>query len=172
MTLRAPSLAFLFAFALLLPVASQAAGDDRFGFEGQLLSYDEARSVFKIKVTKPKVSGGFGTGGVAGKESKDLEKGQEVEFEVVPEGSVLRRTVIKASSGGGLDTTGTKEGFKKAVAMIPKDQDVVFSFEKNKTATVAPYIMKMVQIRLTPEEINERLRAAGIDPEELEDGGE
>ena len=75
------------------------------------------------------------------------------------------------SSGGGLDTTGTKEGFKKAVAMIPTDQDVIFSFEKNKDASVSPYIIKMVQIRLTPEEVAERLRAAGIDPDELEEGG-
>jgi hypothetical protein len=173
MTLRAPSFALLFAFALLLPAAGQAAGDaDRFGFEGQLIQYDEARNVFKIKVTKPKVSGGFGTGGVAGKAPKGFEKGQQLEFEVVPEGSVLKRTVIKASSGGGLDTTGTKEGFKKAVALIPKDQDVIFSFEENKTKTVAPYIMKMVQIRLTPEEINERLRAAGIDPSEVEEDAE
>jgi hypothetical protein len=172
MTLRAPSLAFLFAFALLLPALSQAAGkEERYGFEGQLIAYDEARSVFKIKVTRPKVSGGFGTGGVAGKENKNLKKGEELEFEVVPEGSVLRRTVIKASSGGGLDTTGTKEGFKKAVSAIPKDQDVIFSFEENKTKTVAPYIMKMVQIRLTPEEVAERLRAAGIDPSEIEEEG-
>ena len=171
MTLRAPSFAFLFALTLLLPAVGYAAGEERYGFEGQFLGYDEARNVFKIKVTKPKVSGGFGTGGVAGKPAKDLEKGQEVEFEVVPEGSVLRRTVIKASSGGGLDTTGTKDGFKKAVASIPTDQYVVFSFEKNKNTTVAPYLMKMVQIRLTPEEVNERLRAAGIDPEEIEEEG-
>jgi hypothetical protein len=170
-SLRAPSFAFLFAFALLLPGVSHAAGDDRFGFEGIFQGYDEAKGVFKIKVTKPKVSGGFGTGGVAGKPAKDLEKGQELEFQVVPEGSVLKRTVIKASSGGGLDTTGTKAGFKKAVALIPTDQDVIFSFEKNKDASVSPYLIKMIQIRLTPEEVNERLRAAGIDPAEVEEEG-
>jgi hypothetical protein len=172
MSLRAPSLALLFAFAIALPAASHAAGNaDRFGFEGLFLGYDEAKGVFKIKVTKPKVSGGFGTGGVAGKPAKDLEKGQEVDFQVVPEGSVLKRTVIKASSGGGLDTTGTKEGFKKAVSLIPTDQDVIFSFEKNKDTSVSPYLIKMIQIRLTPEEVNERLRAAGIDPSEVENEG-
>jgi hypothetical protein len=171
MSLRAPRFAFLFAFALVLPAVAHAAGEDRYGFEGQLVAYDEAKGVFKIKVTKPKVSGGFGTGGVAGKPAKDLEKGQQVDFQVVPEGSVLRRTVIKASSGGGLDTTGTKEGFKKAVALIPTDQDVIFSFEKNKDTSVAPYLIKMVQIRLTPEEVNERLHAAGIDPAEVEEEG-
>ena len=31
--------------------------------------------------------------------------------------------------GGGLDTTGTKEGFKKALALVPDDKNSIFSFE-------------------------------------------
>lgn len=169
--LRAALHLSLTAFVLLAaPLAAQAAGkSDRFGIEGRLLEYDEARSVFKVKVTKPKVSGGFGTGGIAGKPPKGIDKGDEIEFAVVPEGSVLRRTVVKGSQGGGLDTSGTLDGFKRAVAAIPRDQDVVLSFEENAAPGGPKYLLKMVQIRLTPEEIAERLREMGIDPEELED---
>jgi hypothetical protein len=168
--LRALTLAFACAAAALgaaLPAA--AAETKRFGIEGMLLEYDEARSVFKIKVTRTKVSGGFGTGGIAGKPPSGIEKGQQLEFAVVPEGSVLRRTVIKGEKGGGLDTTGTKEGFKRAVAVIPRDREVVLSFEENAPPKegAPPYVLKMVQIRLSPEEIAERLREAGIDPDEL-----
>jgi hypothetical protein len=170
MVLRTSALASLLACALLAAPAALAAGGARFGIEGQLLEYDEARSVFKVKVTKPKVSGGFGTGGIAGKPPKGINKGDELEFAVVPEGSVLRRTVIKGSQGGGLDTSGTPEGFKRAVAAIPRDQDVVLSFEENPKPGAAPkYLLKMVQIRLTPEEIAERLREMGIDPAEIEE---
>jgi hypothetical protein len=165
--LRALVLALVAAAAPLgAAVPAGAAESKRFGIEGMLLEYDEARSVFKIKVTRTKVSGGFGTGGIAGKPPSGIEKGQQLEFAVVPEGSVLRRTVIKGEKGGGLDTTGTKEGFKRAVAVIPRDREVVLSFEENKAGT-PPYVLKMVQIRLSPEEIAERLREAGIDPDEL-----
>jgi len=172
MLLRAPVVASLIGFAALLaaPTALAAGKSTRFGIEGQLLEYDEARRVFKVKVTKPKVSGGFGTGGIAGKPPKGISKGDELEFAVVPEGSVLRRTVIKGSQGGGLDTSGTPEGFKRAVSAIPRDQDVVLSFEENPTPGGTPrYLLKMVQIRLTPEEIAERLREMGIDPAEVEE---
>ena len=173
MLLRVPLLAFVLAFAPLAATSAEAAGSARFGIEGQLLEYDEGRAVFKVKVTKPKVSGGFGTGGIAGKPPKGISKGDELEFAVVPEGSVLRRTVIKGSQGGGLDTSGTPEGFKRAVAAIPRDQDVVLSYEENPNPGAGPkYLLKMVQIRLTPEEIADRLREMGIDPDEVEEAAE
>jgi hypothetical protein len=166
--LRALVLAVACAAAAVGAAAPSAAESKRFGIEGMLLEYDEARSVFKIKVTRTKVSGGFGTGGIAGKPPSGIEKGQQLEFAVVPEGSVLKRTVIKGEKGGGLDTTGTAEGFKRAVAVIPRDREVVLSFEENAPkAGAPPYVLKMVQIRLSPEEIAERLREAGIDPDEL-----
>ena len=167
---RLPALALSLACAAFGSATPAAAESKRFGIEGMLLEYDEARSVFKIKVTRIKVSGGFGTGGIAGKPPSGIEKGDQLEFVVVPEGSVLKRTVIKGEKGGGLDTSGTKEGFKRAVAVIPRDREVVLSFEENAAAAGAPpYVLKMVQIRLSPEEIADRLREAGIDPEELED---
>jgi hypothetical protein len=159
----------LWVAAGLVAAAAPAADAKRFGAEGKLVAYDEARSVFTVKITSPKVSGGFGTGGIAGKPAEDLAAGDEVEFEVVPEGSVLRRTVIKASKGGGLDNSGTLDGFKKAVAAIPTDRPVVLSFEEKKTGGNPRYLLRMVQIRMSPEEIEKRLREIGLSPEEVQD---
>jgi hypothetical protein len=109
------------------------------------------------------VSGGFGTGGTAGgTPPDDIKAGLELDMLVVPEGSVLKRTVIKAQTGGGLDTTGTKAGFAKAVKAIPDDRSVVISFEKNGSGTPA-YVVRMVQIRLTEEEIRQRIEAATVE---------
>lgn len=148
--------------ALALPAGALAASAKRFGAEALLLDYDAERSVFKVKVTSPKVSGGYGSGGIAGKPAPGIESGDELELAVVPEGSVLRRTVIKASKGGGLDNSGTREGFARAVAAIPRDRPVVLSFEKN-GAGEPEYVLRMVQIRMTPEEVAQRLRELGLD---------
>jgi hypothetical protein len=164
-------LATLLSLLVAAPHPVRAAAEaKRYGIEGVLVDYDEANSVFKIKVTSPKVTGGFGTGGIAGDPPSGIKAGDEIVFQVVPEGSVLKRTVIKASKGGGLDNTGTKEGFKKAVALIPKDRPVVLSFEEQ--GKDPKYLLKMVQIRLSPEEIATRLREMGLDPNEIKQDGE
>jgi len=156
----------LVAFLSAAPAAF-AAEAKRFGAEGMLLGYDEARGVFKVKITSPKVSGGFGSGGIAGKPAPGMKSGDELELEVVPEGSVLKRTVIKASKGGGLDNSGTKQGFKNAVAAIPTDRAVVLSFEPK---TGEPkYLLKMVQIRMSPEEVQKRLRELGLSQDEIDE---
>ena len=173
MTRARPVLALATALAILSIAAVRpvrAAEAKRYGVEGMLLDYDQAKNIFKVKVTSPKVSGGFGTGGIAGDPPSDIKSGDVIELQVVPEGSVLKRTVIKASKGGGLDTTGTKEGFDKAVALIPKDRSVVLSFEDQ--SGPPKYLLKMVQIRLTPEEIAAHLRELGIDPNEVKQDGE
>jgi hypothetical protein len=166
---RANPLCLLVTLACLLAApAAMAADAKRFGAEGMLLGYDESKSSMKVKITSPKVSGGFGSGGIAGKPAPGLSSGDELEFEVVPEGSVLRRTVIKASQGGGLDNTGTKEGFKNAVAAIPTDRAVVFSFEP-KPAGEPKYVLKMVQIRMSPAEVQKRLRELGLSQDEVDE---
>lgn len=139
--------------------AGAADKTDRYGMEGKILSCDPAKDVCKVKVTNAGVSGGFGTGGTAGgTPPSDVQAGTEMELLVVPEGSVLKRTVIKAQTGGGLDTTGTREGFQKALKAIPDDRSVVISFEKNASGSPA-YVIRMVQIRLTEEEIRQRIEA-------------
>jgi len=175
---RPPLRAFAGLLALALAavaVPAHAGPKDakRYGLEGVVEAYDPARSVYQVKVVSTSVSGGFGTGGIAGAPApKPIEAGQTVEFEVVPEGSVLKRTVIKSTKGGGLDNSGTKEGFARATSVIPKDRPVVLSFEESGKEAPA-WRLKMVQIRLSREEIEARLREAGIDPSELgEAGGE
>jgi hypothetical protein len=168
MLLARPLPAFLALSLLVAAPAAFAAEAKRFGAEGMLLGYDEARNVFKVKITSPKVQGGFGSGGIAGKPAPGLKSGDELELEVVPEGSVLKRTVIKASKGGGLDNSGTREGFKNAVAAIPTDRAVVLSFEP-KPAGEPRYLLKMVQIRMSPEEVQKRLRELGLSPEEIDE---
>jgi len=142
----------------------------RYGIEGKILDFDSAKNTVKVEIKATKVSGGFGTGGVAGKKPPrklGLKRGQELDFQVQPEGSVLRRTVIKAMDGSGLDTTGTREGFVKALSMIPDDRAVVISFEQNDKAAIgngAPdFSIKMIQIRLTEDELRERFEANSVE---------
>ena len=152
------------------PIVIAKAKSTRYGIEGKILDYDSSKNTVKVEIKATKVSGGFGTGGVAGKKPPKklgLKRGQERDFQVQPEGSVLRRTVIKAMDGSGLDTTGTRAGFEKALAMIPSDRAVVISFEQNDKAAVgngAPdFRIKMIQIRLTEEELRERFEAISVE---------
>ena len=158
------AIALLAAAALLLPAtgAMAAKKGKRFGLEGRLLEYDEARGVVTVKIVKTKVSGGAGSGRVAGRPApKSFKRGTDVEFAVVPDGSVLRRTVIKNRDGGGLDTTGTKEGFVKALSMVPKNKNVIFSFEKAKQPKAGDpeWDLRIIQIRLSEEELEARFKA-------------
>ena len=117
---------------------------------------------------RTKVSGGAGSGRVAGKPApRSIKTGSDIDFMVVAEGSVLKRTVIKNRQGGGLDTTGTKEGFQKALNMVPKDQNVVFSFEKiDKPPKDGPeYELRIIQMRMTQEELEARLQSLEAEAE-------
>jgi hypothetical protein len=158
------------ALALALAVATSAAAParaadkpKRYGLEGMLVAYDAARSVFQVKVVGTSVSG-FGGNTAGAPAPKPIKAGDVLELAVVPEGSVLRRTVIKGSKGGGLDNSGTREGFARAVQAIPNDRPVVVSFEQNTGSP--PWVVRLVQIRMSPEEIEKRLREIGIDPAE------
>ena len=154
-------LVLLVAAALLLPATGALAAKKgkRFGLEGRVIEFDESRNILKVKVVKTKVSGGAGTGRVAGKPApKSIKRGTDIEFAVVPDGSVLKRTVIKNQQGGGLDTTGTLAGFKKALRLVPKDKNVVFSFEKAKSGD-AEWDLRIIQLRMSPEEAEARFKA-------------
>jgi len=163
-------LAAVAAVALLLPAAGALAKKKkgaRYGLEGRIVSYDEGRGVLVVKVVKTRVSGGAGAGRVAGKPApkKSFKRGAKIEFGVVPSGSVLKRTVVKNKDGGGLDTSGTKEGFVKALSMIPEDSNVVFSFERADKAEVKAgrpeWDLRIIQLRLSEEEIEARWKEQG-----------
>jgi len=152
---RRGALALLGIVALVLPTASALAkkDGDRYGLEGRIVEYDEKRDVMIVKVVKTKVSGGAGSGNVAGAPApKSIKRGSNLEFAVVPEGSVLKRTVIKSTQGSALDTTGTREGFRSALAMVPKDKNVVFSFEKADNKGGPAWDLRIIQLRMTEEE--------------------
>jgi hypothetical protein len=134
----------------------------RHGIEGRIVRYDAASDQLVVSVSKTKVAGGIG-GSVAGEPApKSVERGSEVTFAVVPEGSVLRRTVVKSVKGGGLNNAGTRESFETALAAIPDDRDVIFSFEKNPKGP-PEFVLKMIQIRMTEEEIEARLNEISVE---------
>lgn len=129
----------------------------RFGIEGQVVGYDETKKTMTIKVTATEVKARIGGNTVGGKAPADVPRLKDFTFAIEPEGSVLRRTVVKGIDGGGLDKEGTKEGFKKAIGLIPTDRSVVMSCEKNDPAAVAKgapkYKILLIQIQLTEEEL-------------------
>jgi hypothetical protein len=136
--------------------ALAAEKSKRFGIEGRIVRFEKERDVLVVNVVKTKVSGGFGGGGVAGDPAPgSVKNGAELAFAVVPEGSVLKRTVVKSVKGGGLND-GTRASFLAALKAIPSDRNVVFSFEKNPKGQ-PEWLLKMIQIRMTQEELDKRL---------------
>jgi len=136
---------------------AEAKKSKRFGIEGAILSYDEAAKTLTVKVRETKVEGFVGGNIVGNKAPNDIKRHKDSTFAVEPTGSVLRRTVVKGITGGGLDTEGTPEGFKKALAHIPPERIVGMSLENNDPAAVkggAPkYKILLIQIQLTEEEL-------------------
>jgi hypothetical protein len=155
------------AFAATPVFAKEAK---RYGIRGVFREFDEARNVFKIDVTSPEAPS-FGGSTAGGKAPSDVKPGESLELLVKPEGSVLSRTVIKSTKGTGLDNSGTAEGFKKAVALIPTDRAIVFSIEKNGSAGdgAPPYKLQTAFIPITEAEAARRLRefTEGKDGEEI-----
>jgi len=154
--------------ALAIAGAADAAREERYTIEGKILAYDVATQTFKVQVTSAKWTG-FGKS-PAGKDApKDVKVATEMMLAVKPDGSVLSRTVVKSVSGGGLDNSGTQEGFSKAVATIPNHMAVVFSVTENpgaKSKADAPkYLVRTVLIRLSEEELEKRFEAVAEEVE-------
>jgi hypothetical protein len=82
------ALGLLLGAALAAPAAAQgapsAAASKSIKTEAEFLAYDAEKQTVTVKVIKP------GTG----KEAKALQPGQQAEFKVKPEGSVLSRTTV------------------------------------------------------------------------------
>ena len=161
-------LAFVFVALAAPPMEASAKKSKRYGIEGFILGYDEEKQTFRVKVIETKVLGRFATGNpVGGKAPKDIKRGKEYDFAIEPEGSVLRRTVIRAETGTGLDLSGTQEGFKKAYAKIPTNRLTLFSLEKNSPDAVeqgAPrYKIMLVQIQMTLEELIRRWEKISVE---------
>ncbi len=161
-------LAFVFVALAAPPMEASAKKSKRYGIEGFILGYDEEKQTFRVKVVETKVPGRSLSGNrVGGKAPKDIKRGKEYDFAIEPEGSILRRTVIRAATGNGLDLSGTQEGFKKAFAKIPTDRLTLFSLEKNSPDAVeqgAPrYKILLVQIQMTWEEVIRRWEKISVE---------
>ncbi len=160
----------LAAAALALPAPAAVAkpkAPKRYGLEGEVVRFDDARDVLVVKVLRTQVSGLPG-GNTAGDPAPDsIKRASDVDFAVEPEGSVLRRTVIKARTGGGLDNSGTREGFRRALEAIPSGRSVIFSFEENEPAAVAKgepaYRLRLIQIQMTEDEIRRRFEQISVE---------
>jgi hypothetical protein len=116
---------------------------------------------------RTQVSGLPGGNTVGGPAPDSIRRLTEVEFAVEPEGSVLRRTVVKARNGGGLDNKGTREGFQRALAAIPAGRGVIFSFEENEPAAVGrgepDWSLRLIQIQITEEELRRRFEEISVE---------
>jgi hypothetical protein len=161
-------LAFVFAALAAPPMEAAAKQSKRYGIEGFILGYDEEKQTVRVKVIETKVPGRFATGNpVGGKAPSDIKRGQEYDFAIEPEGSILRRTVIRAETGAGLDLTGTQEGFTKAFAKVPLDRLTLMSLEDNSPDAVkrgAPkYKIMLVQIQMTLEELIRRWEKISVE---------
>ena len=148
----------ILAIAAVAPAAHAKEEAKRYGIRGVFREYDEARSVFKVDVTATDAPS-FGGSTAGDKAPGDVESGKPLELLVKPEGSVLSRTVIKSTKGTGLDNSGTVEGYKKAVSLIPTDRAIVLSIEKNQPAAAGapPYKLQTAFIPLSEEEIQRRI---------------
>ena len=156
------TLALLAGALLAQPALAAPKKGKRHGVEGTIVRFEEDKNVLVVNVVKTKVSGGAGSGGVAGDPApSSVKRGEEIPFAVVPEGSVLRRTVIKSIKGGGLND-GTRESFVAALGAIPTDRNVIFSFEKNPDKS-PEWLLKMIQIRMTEEELEARLEEISVE---------
>jgi hypothetical protein len=165
--LSATALAAAVAAALAAPAAAKPKATKRYGLEGEVVRFDDARDVLVVKVTRTQVSGLPGGNTVGGPAPDSIKRLTEVEFSVEPEGSVLRRTVVKARTGGGLDNSGTRDGFRRALAAIPDGRSVIFSFEANEPTAVAKgepdYRLRLIQIQMTEDEIRRRFEQISVE---------
>jgi hypothetical protein len=157
----------LAAATLAAPAAARPKPTKRYGLEGEVVRFDDARDVLVVKVTRTQVAGLPGGNTVGGPAPDSIKRLSEVEFSVEPEGSVLRRTVVKARTGGGLDNSGTRDGFRRALAAIPNGRSVIFSFEENEPAAVAKgepdYRLRLIQIQMTEDEIRRRFEQISVE---------
>ena len=146
--------------AFIQPALAAPKRSKRHGIEGKIVRFEEDKDVLVVNVVKTKV-GGIGGSGAGAPAPKSMKRGSEVSFAVVPEGSVLRRTVVKSIKGGGLNK-GSRESFVAALAAVPTDRNVIFSFEENPKAP-PEFVLKMIQIRMTEEELEARFNEISVE---------
>jgi hypothetical protein len=98
--------------------------------EGEILSFDPAGRVLKVRVTgtEPGRFSQLSIYGLSNAGSRSIEAavGTELHLAVTTDGSVMERTTIRAAHGGGIDTHGTAAGFAEAVAELREGASAIF----------------------------------------------
>jgi hypothetical protein len=150
------------AAVALLAAGAHASPGERYGMMGKILGYDAEKQVVQVKVMETRIPETFNS--VGKRPPKDIRSGKEYTFAVKPEGSVLTRTVIKTRKGWAADTTGTQDGFERAMASLPDDRLLGLSIAKHTGGDGAPdYRLMLIHVPYTQEEFLERLDAATVE---------
>lgn len=146
----------------LAGVAGAASDKDRYGVMGKVLGYDPVKQTVEVKVVETTIPE---WGNHVGKRPpRDIKAGKTYVFSVEPEGSVLRRTVIRTQGGSTLDRTASQEGFTQAIKALPDDRLLGLSLARSGAKDDAPaYKVMMIQIPRTLEEAMERLDEISVE---------
>ena len=151
------------ALVLCAAGAAGAAGEqDRYGVMGRILGYDREAQVVRVKVMETNIPDAWNA--VGKKPPREIRSGGTYTFAVQPVGSVLSRTVIKTRKGWAADTTGTQEGFDRAMASLPDDRLLGLSLARNGADGDGPdYKLMLIHVPYTREEFEARIEAATVE---------
>jgi hypothetical protein len=119
-------------FALASPALAQKATKSTSN-EAEWVKYDEAASTVTVKITEPG----------KGPNAKEIKKGSEVTFNVVPTGSVLTRTSVAVNGVKG-ELTDIQPGKSVLIYWVPD--------AKKK----GEYFAKKIDVVLSEEELDRR----------------
>ena len=152
---------FLVAVGLIAAVA-HAKPPDRYGLMGKILEYDPEKLLVRVKVVETRIP--EWANHVGKRPPREIRSGREYVFSVTPEGSVLRRTVIRTQQGTTLDRTASREGFNRAIAALPDDRLLGISIAPIGGGDGKPaYKVMMIQIPRTLEEVMRRFEEASVE---------
>lgn len=157
-----------FVLVVLLLLCAAGAADarkdkDRYGLMGRVLSYDAEKQTIEVKVVETSIPE-WGNH-VGKKPPREIRTGKTYVFAVEPEGSVLRRTVIRTQGGSTLDRSASREGFIRAIQALPDDRLLGISLARNQGAGEGAPAFKvmMIQIPRTLEEAMKRLDEISVE---------
>ena len=156
------STAVLLVTVGLVAAVAHAKPPERYGVMGKILEYDPEKLLVRVKVVETRIP--EWANHVGKRPPREIRAGREYEFSVTPEGSVLRRTVIRTQGGTTLDRTASRDGFNRAIAALPDDRLLGISIAPIVGAEGEPaYKVMMIQIPRTLEEAMRRLEEISVE---------
>lgn len=151
----------------LVAAVAQAKPPERYGLMGKVLGYDAEAQTIEVKVMETSIP--EWANHVGKRPPREIRSGGTYVFAVEPEGSVLRRTVIRTQGGSALDRTATKEGFVRAIGALPDDRLLGISLSpleregEGEGEGEPAYKVMMIQIPRTLEEVMRRLDEVSVE---------